>query len=102
MRPLGKFVGRQPLKIPAVSQDAEQLAHFAVDMFGIAEHAAFLGNAYGSGVTGPGINVLKKVPMDGAAMGVAQSSFRKRLGCPLSCDFSLERIKLCLIAQVQL
>ena len=99
---LSKFAKARSSKIPVVSQRAEQLSHFAINMFWIAEHAAVFGYAHRSDCTGPGTNVLKEVPVDGAIVRIAQSTRRKCFGGPLRCNFRLESIEPCLISQTQL
>src|SRR3954465_9323098 len=99
---LSKAVGACSSKILVVSQRAEQLSHFIINMFWIAEHAAVLGYAHRSDCTGPGKNVLKKVTVHRTVMRIAQSSRGKWLGRPLRRNFRLESIEPCLISQTQL
>src|SRR5688572_12326199 len=92
----------QPCIVIVFGEFCEQSSHFAIDIFGIAECAAALGYPYCARFAGPGVNILKKMPVDRAISFVAQIPGWQRLGCTLGGDFRLKGVKLILIFQLQL
>jgi hypothetical protein len=81
---------------------AEELVHFAVDTFGVAEHAAPLGDPHGTHLASPFVYALKQVAMNCAIVCVVECASRECFGRALERDLRFERIKGFLVPETDL
>jgi hypothetical protein len=89
-------------QVAGLSQFLEQVCGLVVDVFRKAEGIAALRYPNGPRLSGPIVDVLKEVMVDGTVMFEIQRPFRERLLGAGARNFRLESIKLGLIPQVEL
>ena len=100
-RPFGERLNGKADEIVAGAQRTEYPPQLGWNMFGIAEHAATLGDANAPKTTGPWVDVAEDVPVHREVVADAQASGRKWLGQPLRDQLGFIGVEGNLIAQSQ-
>src|SRR5882724_8942560 len=84
---------RQTAEAPLALEIGKERLHLGADMFGIAEHAASLGNPHGAVATSPSIDVLKEMMVDRAIVTNAKTPGRQRFFGPKGGGNRLESLE---------